>query len=393
MRIKKVTHIQLEEKVPVYDLTVDKYHNFCLSNGIVAHNSARAIKFPNQTVLPLKGKLVNTLKVKNFIDNEEIQLILTAIGYDLEASNPIDKLECGKILLLSDSDPDGPLHADTKVKLVNGKSKTIKELAEQWDIDQKPFEIYSKDVTLLKTKKAIKPRITCYSKKAIKLTVFSSLSKECTSIICTPEHKWGVTWAEHNILPTTEYKGVLFCRADELKVGTILISDLYGYNIDTFVIEIEHIEYEEEQPFYCLTVPSTGNFMVEDCSGNGILSSNCHINTLELTFFYTLCPALFHAGLVYVVKGPRYQCRYKDEYTTAYTLQEMKEKLPKGATMENVSYLKGWGEVDAAVLKDIAFSKGTRQLIQIKPPTKKQMQEFELLMGQDTAYRKQFFNL
>lgn len=39
MRIKSKRIIDLEEEVPVYDITVPKTHNFVLANGIVVHNS------------------------------------------------------------------------------------------------------------------------------------------------------------------------------------------------------------------------------------------------------------------------------------------------------------------------------------------------------------------
>jgi len=38
--IKSGKHIKLDKPVSVYDLTVDKYHNFALSSGIIVHNSS-----------------------------------------------------------------------------------------------------------------------------------------------------------------------------------------------------------------------------------------------------------------------------------------------------------------------------------------------------------------
>jgi len=39
MLIKSIRRIKLNKPVPVYDLTVDGTKNFCLSSGIVIHNS------------------------------------------------------------------------------------------------------------------------------------------------------------------------------------------------------------------------------------------------------------------------------------------------------------------------------------------------------------------
>lgn len=39
MRIKSKRIINLEERIPVYDITVPHTHNFALANGIIVHNS------------------------------------------------------------------------------------------------------------------------------------------------------------------------------------------------------------------------------------------------------------------------------------------------------------------------------------------------------------------
>ena len=39
MKIKSVKRIKLNNPVPVYDLTVDGTKNFCLSSGVIIHNS------------------------------------------------------------------------------------------------------------------------------------------------------------------------------------------------------------------------------------------------------------------------------------------------------------------------------------------------------------------
>lgn len=39
MRVKKINKVKLDEKVPVYDLSVTDLENFVLANGCVVHNS------------------------------------------------------------------------------------------------------------------------------------------------------------------------------------------------------------------------------------------------------------------------------------------------------------------------------------------------------------------
>lgn len=199
-----------------------------LVEGDSAGGGARTVKAKNQTVVPMKGKLVNCMKTTpdKFMMNEEVLTLLSAIGYDPDAADPIAKLECGKIILLSDSDPDGG-----------------------------------------------------------------------------------------------------------------------------------------------------------------------HINALELTCLYMVIPRAFEAGLVFAVKSPRYSLKYKDDYFTSHTVAEMEAKIPKGADIKTIVYLKGWGEVDPTVLRDIALRPGYRQLIRINAPTKAQAKEFEMLMGENAEYRRKLFNL
>lgn len=39
MKLKSINRVKLDTPIPVYDLEVQRNSNFCLSNGIVIHNS------------------------------------------------------------------------------------------------------------------------------------------------------------------------------------------------------------------------------------------------------------------------------------------------------------------------------------------------------------------
>ena len=39
MKVKKIRRIAMSKPVPVYDITVPEHANFCISPGLVAHNS------------------------------------------------------------------------------------------------------------------------------------------------------------------------------------------------------------------------------------------------------------------------------------------------------------------------------------------------------------------
>lgn len=62
-----------------------------------------------QEVLPLKGKILNTMKSKDskVFENEEVRNIFLVLGFNPKLSNPIDNLRTSKLILMADADPDG----------------------------------------------------------------------------------------------------------------------------------------------------------------------------------------------------------------------------------------------------------------------------------------------
>lgn len=89
---KKV--IKLNKPIDVYDITNlsnPENANFCIANGLVVHNCVNVFKTTEQRAL----------------ESEEIINILSAIGYDPNAENPMSKIQVNKVICLSDKDPDG----------------------------------------------------------------------------------------------------------------------------------------------------------------------------------------------------------------------------------------------------------------------------------------------
>jgi DNA gyrase subunit B len=112
--VKAIRTISLDTAVPVYDLTVDTYHNFLLGNGAVVHNSAKKARDKTyQEIIRLDGKIINAAKNKlvKVLSSEAIQYLLTAIGYNFDAhkkGEAVDKkLRIGKLFTLADADVDG----------------------------------------------------------------------------------------------------------------------------------------------------------------------------------------------------------------------------------------------------------------------------------------------
>jgi DNA gyrase subunit B len=102
---------ELEQRVDVYDLTVERYHNFALASGVFVHNSAKMGRDRNyQAILPLRGKILNTIRARidKVLSNEEIRAIITAIGTGFgEDEFKLEDARYGKIIVMADSDVDG----------------------------------------------------------------------------------------------------------------------------------------------------------------------------------------------------------------------------------------------------------------------------------------------
>ena len=62
-----------------------------------------------QAVLPLRGKVLNVEKAKleKLLKNNEISMLIAAIGVDIENVEDISKLRYGKVIILTDADVDG----------------------------------------------------------------------------------------------------------------------------------------------------------------------------------------------------------------------------------------------------------------------------------------------
>lgn len=163
------------------------------------------------------------------------------------------------------------------------------------------------------------------------------------------------------------------------------------------VVKVEIKEFNEPKPFYCLTVPKYGNFLLADKNGNGICSSNCHINTLLLSLFYKVLPEMFEKGMIYVADMPEFYTTYKNTIITGQSISEIKTKLlelgHKPTANDTYYHLKGWGELENSLMKVLAVDKATRKLIRIKPITDHDNITFVRIMNEDVAYRRQMLGL
>lgn len=153
------------------------------------------------------------------------------------------------------------LDGETKVKLLNGTTPTIKELTDNY---KEPFWVYSMDENGKPyPAKAVNPRITQYVDKLLKLTL-----SDGSIIKCTPEHRF------------MKKETMEWVEAKDIEVN----SSLYGFSFKIFdnynlahdkgymIINIEELTYKEKIPVYCLTVESdTHAFTL----ANGLITHNC----------------------------------------------------------------------------------------------------------------------
>ena len=120
-----------------------------------------------------------------------------------------------------------------------------------------------------------------------------------------------------------------------------------------------------------------------------------HINTLLLSLFYKVCPELYEKGMIYVADMYEYYALYKNMAVVGNSVIEVQEKLKKlkAPNSVEVGHIKGWGEIDAAVMKVLAVDKETRRLIQIKPISEYDRVTFVRIMNDDVEYRRKMLGL
>lgn len=122
--------IVLNSSIPVYDLTVDKHHNFALANGCIVHNcvegdsaasSAKLARDPKyQEIFKLTGKPANAseLPLPKVLEMKALQNLIVALGINPNSMDLSKEdmskmtfstkgLRVGSLYTLADADVDG----------------------------------------------------------------------------------------------------------------------------------------------------------------------------------------------------------------------------------------------------------------------------------------------
>ncbi|WP_346885413.1 DNA topoisomerase IV subunit B [Clostridium sp. UBA4395] len=100
----------LAGKIAVCTLKDREFTEFIVVEGDSAGGSAKQARDRRfQTIMPSKGKIMNTEKQKleNVLASEELRIFNTAIGTGVLENFKLEELKYGKIIILSDADVDG----------------------------------------------------------------------------------------------------------------------------------------------------------------------------------------------------------------------------------------------------------------------------------------------
>jgi len=341
--------------------------------GLSAGGGVRSARNPRfQELLPLRGKPLNALRStpEQLLKSEEIMFVLTMIGYDPKKADPLANRRVGKVILLSDPDPDGPLHGDTLIPVRVDKVWScvpIRSLAENYA--NKLYDVLSWTGSCFAARSAGMARVTGYVKDYVKITFNDGTHERCSS-----DHKWPVPSRGKNVHrgAVDASTGLRWVAACELKAGDVIESAPGAVNRQDRVVDALDVKEKHQrqvtkvktqrlatpEPVYCLTVPSTGNFVLS----NGAITSNCHINALVTAAIWKCTPQLIQEGRLYVVDSPEYYALHKGKAYTGPTAENVRLQLEKASASASVHHIKGWGEIDSELLGMLAINPSTRKL-------------------------------
>ena len=398
--------VDSDDAMPVYDVTVPGYENFQLASGPFVHNSAKLAHYHNfQEIFPLRGKIVNAERAAaKATANEEVQGIFALLGYNPsapEGTDPLAKLRISKLIFMADPDIDGPLPGDTEVwvKMVDSDSPpailmTMAQLAGP-DFFDREYYVYTHNGQAMTWTPATNCMVRCVLTSWKNIVLDNGIEQPCS-----PTHQWlairttqgGDTPVLTHALDLKPGDHICFRSEERSATRSLVATSSYTPRQPMRNVLIERIEDVQgpPTPFYCLTVPTFHTFML----GNEMMSGNCHINSLLLTLVAKYAPSLFARGMVYIAHVAEYYA-YDEKTDTIYTGATANDVVNKLATASKrlvINHVKGYGEMDPAQLRKLAFDKSTRTLLRVVPEDAS-MKEFRMLMGNDAKVRREMIGV
>jgi DNA gyrase/topoisomerase IV subunit B len=379
---------------PAHKSTKPEDLELFLVEGESASGPAKVAKYSHQAVLPLKGKPLNSLRDKSskVLESPETANILAAARFDPKSNDPYSKIK-GKIICLADPDTDGPFIAGTQIlALIEGETDPRLVPIEELVGVKFMVKTWNRNRTIWADAVAGQVKTT---------TQIVAMEVEGTKYKVDPDHKWAVKnykpWeVSEGTVVLDQTHNIAWKRARDITSGDWIFKPLEPgaprkAKDHAIVSKCKTQELKEAVPVFCLSVPSTGNFLTPA----GHVSSNCHINVLLLGLFFKFLPRLFETGQIYVAAAPEFYAKHKGQIISGDTLSEVQDKFKKqGIPMSTpIRHIKGWGEINADEMRLFAMNKETRNLIRIKPLTDEDKDLFTKLMGDDVQYRKQLLGV
>ena len=317
-----------------------------------------------QSLLPLRGKVLNVARFSNAADslkNEEVRSIVNSIGSGIGDSADPDKSRYDRVIIMC-------FTGDTKVRLMDGTSRTLKDLSD-YEKDHKgsTYTVYSYDESgNLVPGVGRLPRVTGYVNNLVKLTFDNG--KE---VKCTLDHKFMLndgTYKEAKDLTLEDsLRGTYFSISTD---GREVLRDNGKWEYNTYnhrVVSKEFIVYSEPVPVYCMSVDDYHNFMIDLGDDSGIQVHNCdadsdgkEIAVLLSGLFINLLPELVKAGMIYAALPPLYGWSDKKGFHFTNKMSDV--------PVSNFHRYKGLGEMDSDELWESTMNPNTRRLVRICYP-------------------------
>lgn len=205
--------------------------------GDSAAGGAREAKSANQAILPLKGKVKNctALELDEVIKSDTIKDILTCLGCGIGDHFNINNLRYNRIIIMTDSDPDG---GHIEILLLTLFLHHLPELVRQGKVYTAVSPLY-KTITAKEKRYWLPNELTEYKKyvrnhknvEVVRLKGLGELNAdELYSTTMDPEHRSLIQLTTDNIEETLKLYDVLMGKQPSLRKDFIIRNKLSKYS-------------------------------------------------------------------------------------------------------------------------------------------------------------------
>lgn len=118
-----------------------------------------------------------------------------------------------------------------------------------------------------------------------------------------------------------------------------------------------------------------------------------HIALLLSGVLFKILRPLIDAGKVYCVDAPLFTTQVGAKRFYGATLKAVQKQLPNNQQNIPITRIKGWGEINADVLRQVAFDPKTRKLKRLLPVKGRRLRRFISVLDSDTSFRKELLGI